>query len=660
MIIVKTRIWRVLYYLLKENRVVTANEMAEYVDVSVRTIKSDMPEIKELAQAGGCEIVAYKANGYQARIVDKDLYEPMKTILIMNFSDNEYCEGMDNRGNDIARHLLMQQDWIKEETLADMLYISTSTLKTHMKQVKSILDGFNLSLLVKPGYGIKVEGIEINRRFAMLELLIKHHHKAISIINYPEFESLFVIDEFPLADIRKVFLQLLRNSGLHVIDSNSHRLLRYVALMYKRNALGFHVHISEQIKKSCQCLREYFLSCQAIETLHQQFDLPLLEEDEIYGLTILLLYWIDIDNHNLVEQNYGHQIYMLAKKYSQSVFDAIDFKWHINIDRSAFNESLLIGLFVSYAYRTQFKEIGYHKYLGRMINSNDIAVSPLCLSFASCAMQSLQIQDHVQMNNYFIFELATRLHHMLQTVSFPYKKRNIVICMRNGIDSGYVTRQILFDAFGKDKFDKIKFLEFYDLRGINQDEYDCVLLNSDIFYYTDYKIPAIICNTVPTIQQRQEIKEKCIQEGYQYEGIFESLKFDTPLKVNSLNINTREEYMKMVIYRFGLDEKDNLNYLYSFNDLFVYNETVTIIVPKEKLNQSVFEVNHCQKPCNWCGKKVNTIIFISVDLTNNIIGAHLLQCIVYGLMTNTEFVTSIDETSTYKIFTEYLKKYQTR
>ena len=245
MIIVKTRIWRILYYLLKKNALVTASELAQFVDVSTRTIKSDMKEVKELAMASGCEIVAEKANGYYAKVVNPDLYQPMKSILVMNFSENEFTVGMDNRANDVTRHLLMQNEWITEETLADSLFISLSTLKLEMKAVKDILNGFNLKLLIRPNYGLIVEGLEINKRFCMLELLIKHHHNAISLVNYPDFEAMFVIDEYPLAQIRKVYLRILRKSGLHVIDSNSHRLLRYLALMYKRNLLGYYVEIDE-------------------------------------------------------------------------------------------------------------------------------------------------------------------------------------------------------------------------------------------------------------------------------------------------------------------------------------------------------------------------------------------------------------------------------
>lgn len=660
MIIVKTRIWRILYYLLKKNALVTASELAQFVDVSTRTIKSDMKEVKELAMASGCEIVAEKANGYYAKVVNPDLYQPMKSILVMNFSENEFTVGMDNRANDVTRHLLMQNEWITEETLADSLFISLSTLKLEMKAVKDILNGFNLKLLIRPNYGMIVEGLEINKRFCMLELLIKHHHNAISLVNYPDFEAMFVIDEYPLAQIRKVYLRILRKSGLHVIDSNSHRLLRYLALMYKRNLLGYYVEIDEEIKAQCKLLKEYEFSKNVIETLNTEFNLPLQSDDEICGLTVLVLFWNDINDHKQIKQLYGNKIYKLATSYTSAVFDFIEQKWKLSLPRTNFNCSLLDALFVPYAFRTLFKQIGYRKYLGRMITSNDIAVSPLCLSFASCAMENLVIQYDVQTNNYLIFELATRLHHILQQIEFPYQKRNLLICMRNGVDSGYVTRQVLYDTFGKDRFGDIKFLEFYEIRGVDQSKYDYCLLNSDIYYYQNYDVPAIVCNTIPTLSQREDIRQKIIQEGYNYEGILKSLNFDEELKVNDITAGCRKEFLKMICYRFGISTKECESPFDNFDDLFVFEDTVTIILQREVLGKSLFEINRMTKGCNWCGKTVNYVLLISVDLTNNLIGAHFLQVLIYTIITDTCFVDKLTTKSNYGVILEHLKKVQTR
>ena len=660
MIIVKTRIWRILYYLLKKNALVTASELAQFVDVSTRTIKSDMKEVKELAMASGCEIVAEKANGYYAKVVNPDLYQPMKSILVMNFSENEFTVGMDNRANDVTRHLLMQNEWITEETLADSLFISLSTLKLEMKAVKDILNGFNLKLLIRPNYGMIVEGLEINKRFCMLELLIKHHHNAISLVNYPDFEAMFVIDEYPLAQIRKVYLRILRKSGLHVIDSNSHRLLRYLALMYKRNLLGYYVEIDEEIKAQCKLLKEYEFSKNVIETLNTEFNLRLQSDDEICGLTVLVLFWNDINDHKQIKQLYGNKIYKLATSYTSAVFDFIEQKWKLSLPRTNFNCSLLDALFVPYAFRTLFKQIGYRKYLGRMITSNDIAVSPLCLSFASCAMENLVIQYDVQTNNYLIFELATRLHHILQQIEFPYQKRNLLICMRNGVDSGYVTRQVLYDTFGKDRFGDIKFLEFYEIRGVDQSKYDYCLLNSDIYYYQNYDVPAIVCNTIPTLSQREDIRQKIIQEGYNYEGILKSLNFDEELKVNDITAGCRKEFLKMICYRFGISTKECESPFDNFDDLFVFEDTVTIILQREVLGKSLFEINRMTKGCNWCGKTVNYVLLISVDLTNNLIGAHFLQVLIYTIITDTCFVDKLTTKSNYGVILEHLKKVQTR
>ena len=116
----------------------------------------------------------------------------------------------------------------------------------------------------------------------------------------------------------------------------------------------------------------------------------------------------------------------------------------------------------------------------------------------------------------------------------------------------------------------------------------------------------------------------------------------------------------MICYRFGISTKECESPFDNFDDLFVFEDTVTIILQREVLGKSLFEINRMTKGCNWCGKTVNYVLLISVDLTNNLIGAHFLQVLIYTIITDTCFVDKLTTKSNYGVILEHLKKVQTR
>ena len=89
MIIHNVRSWRILYYLTSVKDTATAEQLAAYLDVSPRTVKNDMKDVRILAKDSGCELISQKARGYTIVVKNETIYNSMKDLLFMNFSDGE-------------------------------------------------------------------------------------------------------------------------------------------------------------------------------------------------------------------------------------------------------------------------------------------------------------------------------------------------------------------------------------------------------------------------------------------------------------------------------------------------------------------------------------------------------------------------------------------
>ncbi|MDU5781427.1 MAG: helix-turn-helix domain-containing protein [Pantoea sp.] len=71
----------------------------------------------------------------------------------------------------IVRFLLSTQRYSKLDDLAEEIFISRSSLKKCMKEVRNILKNFNLDLQTKTAQGVKVTGDELNIRQAIANYL---------------------------------------------------------------------------------------------------------------------------------------------------------------------------------------------------------------------------------------------------------------------------------------------------------------------------------------------------------------------------------------------------------------------------------------------------------------------------------------------------------
>lgn len=65
---------------------------------------------------------------------------------------------------------------MKIDQLADELFVSRSTLQNDLKDVKVVINRYNLHLKRKPNYGLKISGSEKNIRYAISDLLFKRSH----------------------------------------------------------------------------------------------------------------------------------------------------------------------------------------------------------------------------------------------------------------------------------------------------------------------------------------------------------------------------------------------------------------------------------------------------------------------------------------------------
>ena len=257
-----TRALSIIKILLNSVEPVSSLALSQEIGCSTKTIQNEIKEVnKELKN---CEIVSIRGIGYKIEgnlddidIKNSDLYDydRVEYIIkkIINISSTD-------------------KDTIKLEDLADSMYVSLSTVKNDLKEVKKILNEYNLKISSKHKQGICIEASEED----IIKFIINYSNKvdnSLSIKDFlkPEILSIKIgnknindltdmsirrIKDFlnnniieNLFSIKKILLDTLSYENMILTDNEFKNIVNYISIYLSRNNTNQSDFIKEYIKK---------------------------------------------------------------------------------------------------------------------------------------------------------------------------------------------------------------------------------------------------------------------------------------------------------------------------------------------------------------------------------------------------------------------------
>ena len=175
-----TRALSIIKILLNSVEPVSSLALSQEIGCSTKTIQNEIKEVnKELKN---CEIVSIRGIGYKIEgnlddidIKNSDLYDydRVEYIIkkIINISSTD-------------------KDTIKLEDLADSMYVSLSTVKNDLKEVKKILNEYNLKISSKHKQGICIEASEED----IIKFIINYSNKVDNSLSIKDFLNNNIIE----------------------------------------------------------------------------------------------------------------------------------------------------------------------------------------------------------------------------------------------------------------------------------------------------------------------------------------------------------------------------------------------------------------------------------------------------------------------------------
>ena len=247
----------------------TAFMIALKLGISVRTVRTLIADI--MNDPNNLIIITSGKNGY---LLEKgDTGEAAK--------GNNVNDSLEFRVRYILQRLLSSDDYIKLEELADELFISSASINRNIRVVRQILDANELILVQKPSHGIKVEGLEKNKRICYIHTCIETDNNDITAI--AEKCGLTVDDYFK---IKYIIEKAIRDNTYNLTDEGTQNIVIHLLFSISRITNGNYI---EKIPKEYESTKKVNKVAQDIINMIQEgFEICFPESEKNYVCIHLL------------------------------------------------------------------------------------------------------------------------------------------------------------------------------------------------------------------------------------------------------------------------------------------------------------------------------------------------------------------------------------
>lgn len=549
-----------IIFMFWKNKNQTGKQLSEILQCSERTIKNEMSNLQTKCQNYGFSISSQNGIGYEFQVLNKTIFQ--NAILPHIASYAEVKEMPDEKGKRIYQSLslLFQETWVKAEDISDYLFIDKRTLNSTFQDVREVLKHYHLSLISKPYYGFSVQGDELQKRFCIMNLYAHYHHIPFLIKKDLIYQNFFAIDSMKLIEIRNIWLTFMRKQDCMIKDIHIEKFVYHILLSYHRFRKGYTIEFSQTEKDEIEASRSYRMIKSLRLQLHEAGVIA-IDESEIYYLSTVLFCYLDVHHFDEIER-YSY----LCDKSKECVQDILQLFEHHYPTLSfppEFLDTLLFALFPMVA-RMHYYLYEENTWL-RNWRFKNISTSPVTLEWAFMTVQRIMRLSKNYMSIDDMAQLAFVYQSLLESLTYPYKKKKVLIIP----SSGYASAQSLIQIIQQISYciDSIEIRERYHIKNVEDiKKYDILISSPE--YCKDFKEHITILYDYEVLEHRyhemydifmgmSDWIDDFLPETFEYqksikastvEDIFSLVLSPSQAKEEIQSFKRREDY----IFNFGL------------------------------------------------------------------------------------------------------------
>lgn len=309
---------KIVQLLSKEKDEITVSGFAEYFQVSQKTIRNDLKEINQILEKNQKEQILIKSKGVISAPVN--FKDSLPLLLEGNFYN--YKLSKEERKKVAAAMIVNSSDYITLATIADNLMVSRATVINDLKEIKEYIKEGNLEVISHANKGLKIDGLESDKRKFLFELLrptLKSYENQKNVI--ADYVSVQAGDANV---IQKLVVEQEKIYKKFLSDSSFGKILLFLRIMINRNQADEFLEEQEEVDSE-----NYMFALDILKYISQYCDVVITQNDIRYFSRFL-------DGIRYINQGSLNKntmiIQMITRQYISSVSAELGINLNVDYD----------------------------------------------------------------------------------------------------------------------------------------------------------------------------------------------------------------------------------------------------------------------------------------------------------------------------------------
>ena len=586
MIIYSVRALNIIEILKNSHDPVSSLALSEEIGCSTKTIQSEIKDINKNGKDG--KIISIRGIGYKIEGSFDDIAIP-----------SQYLGNVD-RIDYIIKNLInlttKPENTVKLEELADSMYISVSTVKNDLKEVKSILKKYNISVVSKHKQGIAIQASEDDITSFILDICSKKDNE----LNLKDFLSEKVSNN--IFNLKNIILNMLGREHLVLSDTEFKNLCSIIFIKLSRSNQDESEFIQAYIK-------DYIIQRELIMNDDKNKE-KIIRAINKFCKNLKIATSIDLSQDEIFETCLYNHINSIYKK--------------MNLGINQYGV-LPIDIRIKYPYAYELGKI---------------------------AKKTIEEELGLKLDDEEISNIAVHVGGAIERSEHNQKKKvfKVIIVCVSGIGTSMLVKNKLEYLF-EGKIEIVKIIPAYLIDYINVMEVDFIISTVDI---KCERVPVI---TVSPLLNDNEVKiiEKFMKTGKMYKEVETRDLFDRNLFFTDLDFNTKEEvieYMGSQLVNQGVIDDEMKKSFFDREKIATTEIGHMVALPhgaNGKILKNKIAVGILKNPIHWTLDDVRLVLILAID-KDEIFDYEKLFSTIYKQVGSVSKVIGICENKSYEKF----------
>lgn len=613
-------------------------EVSKRASVTERTIRNDIRDINVNLENYGASLVKNSKNEIEINVLDSERFEEFEKDYLFNFDFN-FSEPK-YRLIYIGLRFLFTENYLKLEDLMEEMYISRSTIKNDMKDVRDYLKEYSIDFVTKPHYGLRVVGNERDIRNAISTLINSVNEGFAGNKNH---ELSYLFDKEVLDDIYDILVQKINKSSIKLSDIALNNLVLHIAIAIKRIQINHYFESS--IDLDLESNKEYVLAKEIISTIERKYDIT-FPNAEITYITMHLMgtkLIVKQDGDVILSQE-EEELFEIARRIINTVGDKL--QYNLRDDQELLTSIVMHLKPAIYRYHNN---MNIRNPLLDSIKTNYSDVFDAALLASEILVEKLGINFNEDELGYIAIHLGTAIERV-KLEKTPLK--TLVVCT-TGVGSSKLLKYKLNSKFGE-FLDIIDTTEMYNVE--NYLDKNLELIITTVPFNNKMNIPQIFISDILGDLNFEEIKDfieskrKKSIKFLDLEDVYINLEFNSKLEVL--------EYLTSQIVENHNEDKDLLSLILEREKIVTtaLGNLVAVPHPIKPITKNTFlTIATLKQPIDWDGKKVQLVVILNVSKDADVAFEEMYEILLETIDSEenvNQILNSKNEYEVYKLFTK--------